>query len=125
MGPAQRGAQATSQDRVLAKLGLNKGGHASKGGQQTGKAGAALQSAAAPSGESLRHGCGRVHGPRQLAVPEQVNSSDSSCGYGRHSLSRVTAVIVVALTVNAQHCLSRITAISVDASQSRLTSSVQ
>ena len=45
-GLAQRRAQATPQDRVLAKLGLSKGGHASKAGEQSSKA------AAPPSGGS-------------------------------------------------------------------------
>lgn len=52
VGLAQRGGQATPQDRVLAKLGLSKGGPGSKAGQQGSKAAAVLQSAAAPSGES-------------------------------------------------------------------------
>lgn len=45
VGLAQRGAQATPQDRVLAKLGL------SKAGQQASKASTAQLSTTAPSGE--------------------------------------------------------------------------
>lgn len=56
VGLAQRGVQATPQARVLAKLGLSKGGHANRAGQQASTPGAALKSTAVPSGKSLSHG---------------------------------------------------------------------
>ena len=80
VGLAQRGGQATLQDRVLAKLGLSKGAPASKAGQQGSKAAAALQSAAAPSGESS--GYGRGPGCGQLRSVGSNNSIAGRCKDG-------------------------------------------
>lgn len=66
VGLAQRGVQATPQARVLAKLGLSKGGQGSRAGQQASTPAAALQSTAPPSGESSSLGHDHNHHHKQL-----------------------------------------------------------